>query len=181
MSGFAILMQRCDRILTGILKFMTVALFLALLLILTVNVGSRLLPFSLSLHWLDEIVELCFASLVFYGAAAVWMERGHFSAGNWVAKVCKRPRLVSLYRVLVELASLAFIGVFFRYSLNLTLRTSEVTAVLQIPKWVLYSAMPVAGAVMVLYSMGAVLTELLAFLKPGGSRGQGQSGFPQAD
>jgi TRAP-type transport system small permease protein len=170
MNGFTTLMQRFDRILTGILKFITVALFLTLLLILTVNVGSRLLPFSLSLHWLDEIVELCFASLVFYGAAAVWMERGHFSAGNWVAKVCRKPRLVSLYRVLVELASLAFIGIFFRYSLNLTLRSSEVTAVFQIPKWVLYSAMPLAGAIMVLYSVGAVLTEVLAFLKAGRSR-----------
>jgi TRAP-type transport system small permease protein len=171
MKGFAILMQRFNRVLTGILKVMTVALFLALLLILTVNVGSRLLPFSLSLHWLDEIVELCFASLVFYGAAAVWMEKGHFSAGNWIAKACKRPRLVGLYRVLVDLASLAFIWIFFRYSLNLTLRTSEVTAVFQIPKWVLYSSMPVAGAIMVLYSLGAVLMGLLACLKPGGSRG----------
>jgi TRAP-type C4-dicarboxylate transport system permease small subunit len=159
-------MASFDRFLTRELKFVTVTLFVVLLLILTANVAARLLPFSLSLHWLDEIVELCFAALVFYGAAAVWMTKGHFSAGNWVAKVCQRPRLVSLYRILVEVASLVFIGIFFRYSLNLTLRSSEVTAVFQIPKWVLYSAMPISAAIMVLYSMGAVLAETLGFLRP---------------
>lgn len=167
MNFFLSLMGSFDRFLTRALKFVTVSLFIVLLLILAANVAARLLPFPLSLHWLDEIVELCFAALVFYGAAAVWMTKGHFSAGNWVAKVCQRPRLVRLYRILVELASLVFIGIFFRYSLNLTLRSSEVTAVFQIPKWVLYSAMPISAAIMVLYSLGAVLAETAGFLRPG--------------
>jgi TRAP-type C4-dicarboxylate transport system permease small subunit len=166
MSAHLVFMEKFDSALTSVLKFVTVVLFVVLMLILTANVAARLLPFSLSLHWLDEIVELCFAGLVFYGAAAVWMTKGHFSAGNWVAKVCKSPRLVGLYRVLVELASLVFIGIFFKYSLNLTLRSSEVTAVFQIPKWVLYSTMPISAAIMVLYSMGTVLSEILGLCKP---------------
>ncbi len=166
MNAFVVIINKTDRVLTSTLKFVTVVLFIVLMLILTANVAARLLPFGLSLHWLDEIVELCFASLVFYGAAAVWMTKGHFSAGNWVARVCKRPRLVSLYRILVELASLVFIGIFLKYSLSLTLRASEVTAVFQIPKAVLYSAMPISAAIMVLYSAGSVVAEVLGFFHP---------------
>ena len=103
---------------------------------------------------MDEITELCVASMVFYGAAAVWMVKGHFSAGNWITKVCRRPRLVSLYRAGVELVSLVFMAILFRYSLKLTLRSEEVTAVFQIPKAVQDSCMPVASAVMCLYLPG---------------------------
>ena len=60
----------------------------------------------------------------------------------------------------LELVSLLFIGVFFRYSLQLVLKSQEVTAVFQIPKAVLYSSMPISAGIMVLYSVGAVLVEL---------------------
>lgn len=166
MNAMLLFLRQCDLILTRVLKFVTVSLFVVLLLILTANVAARLLPFGLSLHWLDEIVELCFASLVFYGAAALWMTKGHFSAGNWISKVCKRPGLVGLYRVGVELASLLFAGILFKYSLSLTFRSQEVTAVFQIPKTVLYSAMPLSAALMVLYSVGAVLAEISELCRP---------------
>jgi len=155
-----------DRALTRALKFVTVVLFVALLGILTVNVAARFVSSHLALEWMDEIVEFCFASLVFYGAAAVWMTKGHFSAGSWITKVCKNPRLVSLYRAGVELASLLFMAVFLKYSLQLTLKSHEVTAYFQIPKAVLYASMPVSAAIMVLYSAGAVAVELFGVFAP---------------
>jgi TRAP-type C4-dicarboxylate transport system permease small subunit len=160
MAALVRIVTRFDQLLTRALKFLTVTLFIALLAILSFNVVARFLPFSPSLEWMDEIVELCISSLVFYGAAALWMVKGHFSAGNWIAKVTRDPRLISLYRVGVELVSLLFIGVFFRYSLQLVLKSQEVTAVFQIPKAVLYSSMPVSAGIMVLYSVGTVLVEL---------------------
>lgn len=157
-----------DRILTLALKTITVGLFMFLLLLLTFNIVVRYLPVNPSLEWMDEITELCVASMVFYGAAAVWMVKGHFSAGNWITKVCRRPRLVSLYRAGVELVSLVFMAILFRYSLKLTLRSEEVTAVFQIPKAVQYSCMPVASAVMCLYSLGALSVELMGVFRPNG-------------
>ena len=38
-----------------------------------------------SLHWFDEIIELLYAYLVFYGAAALWITREHLSVGDWIS------------------------------------------------------------------------------------------------
>lgn len=161
MNTLIALFQRFDRALTRALKFLTVAIFVVLLGILTINIAARFLSSHLALDWMDEIVELCFASLVFYGAAAVWMTKGHFSAGNWISGVCGKPRLVRLYRAGVELASLLFMVIFFKYSLQLTLKAHEATAYFQLPKALLYSSMPVSAAIMVFYSAGAVIVEIL--------------------
>jgi len=165
MDTLILVKNRLDRALTLALKYLTITLFVALLTILTVNMVVRFLPFSPSLEWMDEIVELCIASMVFYGAAAVWMVKGHFSAGNWITKVCKRRRLICLYRLMVELVSLGFMSIFFYYSFQLMMKSQEVTAVFQMPKAVQYSCMPISAAIMVIYSLGAVLVELAGVLK----------------
>ena len=166
MNPLASCVHAFDRVLTRILKVVTVTLFMFLLLLLTFNIVVRYLPVNPSLEWMDEITELCVASMVFYGAAAVWMVKGHFSAGNWITKVCRNPRLISLYRAGVELVSLLFMAILFRYSLKLTLHSEEVTAVFQIPKAVQYSCMPIASGIMCLYSIGALVVEVMGVLKP---------------
>ena len=165
MDTLILIKNKLDLGLTLVLKYLTIALFIALLAILTFNMVARFLPFRPSLEWMDEIVELCFASIVFYGAAAVWMVKGHFSAGNWITKVCQRPRLISLYRLGVELVSLGFMSIFFYYSLQLMMKAQEVTAVFQMPKAVQYSCMPISSGIMVIYSLGAVLAELAGVCK----------------
>lgn len=166
MDTLVLVKNKLDRALTLALKYLTVTIFITLLAILTFNIVARFLPFSPNLEWMDEIVELCIASMVFYGAAAVWMVKGHFSAGNWITKVCQRPRLISLYRLMVELVSLGFMSIFFKYSLQLTMKSQEVTAVFQMPKAVQYSCMPISAGIMVLYSLGAVIVELMGVCKP---------------
>ena len=154
-----------DTAIGTVLKTVSVAFFVILTVILSLNIVNRFLPFT-SFHWLDEIVELCFAGLVFYGAAAVWMTRGHFSAGDWISKRLSKPALVSLYRLLVELLSLAFVAILLKYSWQITTRSQEATAVFQIPKAVLYACMPISAAIMVLYSVARVLVEAKRFLSP---------------
>jgi len=156
MSAFASILEKADRILTRVLKFVAITLFVALTLILALNILNRFVPMT-SFHWLDEVVELCFAALVFYGTAAVWMSRSHFSAGDWISPRLPSPRLKALYRLIVELAGLLFIGVFLKYSADLTLKSQEFTAVFQIPKAVLYSCMPISAAVMALYSVARIV------------------------
>lgn len=156
MSAFASVLERIDRVLTSILKVVSISLFAALTLILSLNIVNRFIPMT-SFHWLDEVVELCFAALVFYGTAAVWMSRSHFSAGDWISSRLPSARLKGLYRLFVELAGLLFIGVFLKYSADLTLKSQEFTAVFQIPKAVLYSCMPISAAVMALYSLARIV------------------------
>jgi TRAP-type C4-dicarboxylate transport system permease small subunit len=154
-----------DRILTVILKWLTIVLFLALTVIVTANILLRLFPVT-SLHWSDEIVEMSFAALVFYGAAGVWMVKGHFSVGDWISRIVRNERARGAYRLLLELISLLFAGVLCYYSLILVIRAREVTAVFQIPKAVLYSAMPVSALIMVAYSIVNVVRAVIAIVDP---------------
>lgn len=163
------ILEFADRFMLATLKILTIALFSALTLILAANVFVRFVP-VISLHWLDEVVELLFAALVFYGSAAVWILKGHFQAGDWIAKSLKSPMLRALLHLAVDLASLAFLAVFFRYSFQLTQRSLEVTSVFLIPKRVLYSCMPISSAVMLLYSARFALVDLLALFRLRGEK-----------
>jgi TRAP-type C4-dicarboxylate transport system permease small subunit len=167
--------KKTDAALQRLLRVVVLFFFFALALLLAYNVVLRLtndlvtflsergfneaagavrglLPVT-SMHWFDEIVELCFAALIFYGAASLWASGGHFSVGDWISPRLPYERLKNVYRLLVDLLSLAFLWVFFFYSLRLTLRATELTTVFQIHKSVLYSCMPVSSFIMLLYSL----------------------------
>lgn len=183
---------------TGVKKTLyvvTIALFVTLVCIMTANVSLRLIndtslffdrlglpgiagaikqlfPVS-SLHWFDEIMELSFAALVFYGAAALWAVKGHFSVGDWISPHLPGGFSRSFYHLLVTCLSLAFVGVFFWFSLRLTLRATELSTVFQIPKAWMYACMPISSLIMLAYSIAEVVRNLKAFAngKSGGQRG----------
>ena len=60
---------------------------------------------------------------------------------------------------------LCFAAIFFYYSFELTRRAQDVTNVFAIPKQVLYSCMPIAGAVMVVYSIRNIIHEIIPLLR----------------
>ena len=68
-------LKKIDRIALVVLKALTITFFLLLSLLVSANVLVRFVP-VVSLHWFDEIVEMLYAYLVFYGAAALWITRG---------------------------------------------------------------------------------------------------------
>ena len=70
------LLQRLDRLLLSTLKAVSITCFFLLTILITANVFVRFFP-VVSLHWFDEIIELLYAHLVFYGAAALWITREH--------------------------------------------------------------------------------------------------------
>ena len=78
------LLQRLDRLLLSTLKAVTITCFFLLTLLITANVFVRFFP-VVSLHWFDEIIELLYAYLVFYGAAALWITREHLCVGDWIS------------------------------------------------------------------------------------------------
>jgi TRAP-type C4-dicarboxylate transport system permease small subunit len=159
------ILGKTDHVLTAVLKYLTVTLFVVLTAIITANILLRIFPIT-SFHWMDEIVEMCFGGLVFYGAAGVWMVRGHFSVGDWIGKRVKSPGARAFYRLLVELISLVFVAVLFKYSLELAVRSGEVSSVFQIPKKVFYSAMPVSALIMMIYSIVNVAAQVIGIVRP---------------
>ncbi len=152
-----------DRVLLNALKAVTIACFFLLTLLITANVFVRFFP-VVSLHWFDEIIELLYAYLVFYGAAALWINREHLCVGDWMSGRLVKGRIgLRLYRLVLELLGLAFAVIFCVYATRLTGLSLEVTNVFAIPKKILYSCMAVSGAIMVLYSIRNCVAEVLAW------------------
>jgi TRAP-type transport system small permease protein len=166
MKNVIAFLVKIDKVVTVILKYLTVTLFLAISLIVTANVLLRIFPIT-SLHWTDEIVEMCFAGLVFYGAAGVWMVKGHFSVGDWIGKLVKNERAKNVYRLILELIVLLFAAVLFIYSLDLTIKAREMTSVFQISKKFIYSCMPISAFIMIAYSLVFVVRGFIVIVKPG--------------
>jgi TRAP-type C4-dicarboxylate transport system permease small subunit len=158
-------LARFDKALTVGLEAICIALFAGITVILTLNIVVRFVPI-MSMHWFDEIVELLYGALVFYGAAAVWVVHGHFSVGDWLSKRLPNVRARFAYRFLVELASLIFIAVFFKYSFDLFWATEEATTAFAMSKKWLYACMPISGLIMVIYSLKNMYLELDAILHP---------------
>ena len=161
-------LKRLDRGLMKALEWICIVLFAAITVILTLNIIVRFVPF-MSMHWFDEILELLYGALVFYGAAAVWVNHGHFSVGDWLSKHLKSRGARFVYRFIVELLSLVFIAVFFKYALELTLQTEEQTTAFAMSKKWLYVCMPITGAIMVLYSLKNMYLELAKIVAADGS------------
>ena len=155
-----------DRVILGTLKVITITSFVILTILISANVFVRFVPIA-SLHWFDEIIELVYAYLVFYGAAALWITRGHISVGDWIgAKIIRNVRARHFYRIIVELLVLFFVAIFFYYSLRLTILALDVTNVFAIPKRVLYSCLPVSGAIMVIYTVRNIIVETISMINP---------------
>jgi len=159
------LLKSIDRVVLKALMAVTITLFFFLTILISANVFVRFFPI-VSLHWFDEIIELLYAYLVFYGAAALWITHDHFGVGDWIEKRIKNVGARSAYKIIIELLVLCFVVVFFYYSLQLTLLARDVTNVFAIPKRVLYSCLPISGAIMLLYSIRDLTVAIIDLMKP---------------
>jgi TRAP-type C4-dicarboxylate transport system permease small subunit len=158
-------LKSIDKVILKTLKVVTITSFAFLTVLISANVFVRFFPI-VSLHWFDEIIELLYAYLVFYGAAALWISREHFGVGDWVEKRIAEIRMRHVYRLIIELLVLCFVVIFFHYSLRLTILARDVTNVFAIPKRVLYSCLPVSGLIMIIYSIRNVAIEIVGIMKP---------------
>jgi TRAP-type C4-dicarboxylate transport system permease small subunit len=164
-------LKTIDRTVLLILKVLTIIFFVLLSLLVSASVFVRFVP-VFSMHWFDEIVEMLYAYMVFYGAAALWITREHFSVGDWIGPmVLKGSRIRCFYRAVLEVLVLIFTGVFFYYSLQLTLLARDVTNVFAIPKRILYSCLPASGFIMILYSIRNIALEMIGLMKSGPEEG----------
>jgi TRAP-type C4-dicarboxylate transport system permease small subunit len=159
------LFTRIDRALVSVLKWICIGLFIAITLILTLNIIVRFVP-VMSMHWFDEILELLYGALIFYGAAAVWVGHGHYSVGDWISKFLPGKGSRFCYRLIVESFSLVFIAIFFWYAWDLLLKTEEQTTAFAMSKKWLYACMPITGGLMLLYSVKNMYVELARILNP---------------
>ena len=134
-----------------------------LLLLLTGNVVFRFIVI-ISMGWYDEIVELLFAWLVFIGAAALWRDNSHFRVKWFYAKFENRPA-GNIIGLVVELLCFFFLMVMTWQGLRITLLANDWTPILKFPKRLMYVDIPLAGSLMLIYSIRNIINHSVSLLE----------------
>lgn len=152
-----------DKALGKFLRAMSIFSLGALFFLVLGNVVFRFIPIF-SFGWFDEIVEMMFAYFVFYGAAALWREGEHFVVYLIPSKFKGKVR--KAFDITISVINVIFFLVLFLYSLKLTIIATDWTPIFRLPKRILYSCMPVSGAIMLLYSVVSFICQFRFRSKP---------------
>lgn len=154
---------RLESALGTLLRAVSIALLVALTLLLALNILSRATGLF-GMIWFDEVVATVFAWLVFIGACALWRDRDHFAI-SLLSDALKGKRLAGVHQVAVSLLGLLFAVVLMVYGARFVDRTTATTPVLELPQSWAYACLPIAGALMTLYALRDVWSALRA-LRP---------------
>lgn len=152
-------LKAIDRFLGRAMRWISVACLVGLMLVLTGVVFIRFVPIA-TLSWSDEAIEWAFAWMVFLGAAALWRDNQHF----YVEALETQLRGTVAGRILglaIELCCITFFIVFTYYSYQLTVNANDRSPILEWPRPLWYSAMPLAGGLMIVYSIRNVVKKLI--------------------
>jgi TRAP-type C4-dicarboxylate transport system permease small subunit len=115
-----------------------------------INVIARTFQLA-GFAWFDEVIKGLFAWMVFVGSAALWRENDHFQV-LWLPNALPTS-LARLLRIGIILLGLCFLSVMTWYGLSLTLKATAQTPILAMPTSLFYAAIPISGAVMIVYSL----------------------------
>ena len=142
---------QADRGLAVAMRAVCTAAFVVLIVLVTTLILIRFAPL-ISLGWADEIVEFAFAWVTFLGAALLWRGRSHFRV-DLVPGLLAGTRRGQTLEIILSLISLVFFLVFTYEGAVLALRTAMPSPILGWPKALWYMIIPIAGVIMVGYTV----------------------------
>lgn len=155
-------MSRVDHLMGCALRWISIFCLAGILVLIFVNVVARTFQLA-GFAWFDEVVQGLFAWMVFVGAAALWREHDHFQV-LWLPEALP-PRAARILRAIVAALGLCFLIAMTWYGASLTLRARALTPILDLPTSLFYAAIPISGAVMIVYTL-ADLFRLLSHKEP---------------
>jgi TRAP-type C4-dicarboxylate transport system permease small subunit len=139
------------RILSNAVEWVCMVLMVVLSVDLLLGVFSRYVLVR-TFTWYDEIARGCFVWLTLLGAAVGVKQHAHFRLHLVVDRL--PPRYQRAVAVLVLLVIMGFAGVLIQQGLVfLELGRLQQTPVMGLPKKWIYVAIPIGGALMILYSL----------------------------
>jgi len=139
------------RILSNAVEWVCMVLMVVLSLDLLLGVFSRYVMVR-TFTWYDEIARGCFVWLTFLGAAVGVKRHAHFRLQVVVDRLSPRLRQVTV--LLLPLVVIIFASVLIQQGLVfLELGRFQQTPVMGLSKMWIYVAIPIGGALMILYSL----------------------------
>lgn len=145
------------------LKIMTISCFVLLSILVSIRVFNRFIPI-ISTNWSDEVIELLYAWLVFYGIAAIFQSNSLIRITFLLSKI-KNLKKLHLYNIFLEILMFGFIVIYFIESLKLTIKANDVTSILAFPKRLSYSCMPIGGLFLIIYSIRNIVQQIISYRK----------------
>ena len=140
------------RILANAVEGICLVLMVVLSIDLLLGVFSRYVLVR-TFTWYDEIARGCFVWLTFLGAAVGVKRQAHFRLHIVVDRLS--PRLRQAMVILFPLVVIIFAGLLIQQGLVfLEIGKFQQTPVMGLPKAYIYVAIPIGGALMILYSLG---------------------------
>jgi TRAP-type C4-dicarboxylate transport system permease small subunit len=152
-------LTRIETAIGHVLRVVSVALLVAILVLMVANVTNRFVNFA-KLDWNDEVIELMLVWLIFCGSAEVWRLNQHFAV-DFVPLMFEATRFAKAFKAFISLGCLVFIAIFAYRSYDLFQRATDVSPYFSWPRKLWYGAMPFNGALMLGFSLRQLTTILL--------------------
>jgi TRAP-type C4-dicarboxylate transport system permease small subunit len=152
------MLSSVDKVVQRVGRAVVILALVAMLALLALGVVVRIFP-VIPLTGYDEIVELLMAWMTFLGAAVLCGEGSFYRVDVLVNRL---P--VGAARVLgigVRLVTLLFALVLTAEGWRVAVLSAETTPFLRFPKSIAYASMPVAGLIMIAYTLTGIGRALL--------------------
>ncbi len=140
-----------DRCIAATLKWICIVCMVGLVFLVGAGVFVRFVPVS-SMGWADEIIELAFAWLVFFGAALLWRNRTHFRV-NILEQFVAGTRFAGPLALVVNVICLLFFLILAYKGAELTFAAVDTSPILVLPKSIWYAVIPVSAIIMIAYTV----------------------------
>ena len=152
------MLSSLDRVVQRTGRVAVILAMMGILGLLALGVVVRVFP-VIPLAGYDEVVELLMAWMTFLGAAILWGEGSPYRVDVLTSQL--GPRAGRVVRMGVLLVSLVFAVVLTLEGWRVAVLSAETTPFLRFPKSIAYASMPVAGAIMMGYTLVGIGRALL--------------------
>ncbi len=150
-------MQKLEDHTALLLRAVATLSLVVLFFLILINVTARTFQLA-GFAWFDEIVRGCFAYMVFFGAASLWLKRDHFQV-DWLERSLGNAKVQWLLRSVIAILCLGFLAVMTFYGWVLFNKANAMTPILQIPERLFYAAIPISGAIMAAHTLAVLISE----------------------
>ena len=152
-------LARVDRAIAAALKAISVASLCMLFATVSFVVVTRVFGLR-SAGWTDELIELAFGWLIFPCAASLWRTKSHFTV-DLLEQTIASPAARRALAIAVEALCLVFLVVFvYESAVFVEASASERSPVFGYSRAYWYAVMPLAGSIMVAYSIARLVAAL---------------------
>jgi len=160
----------------GPVEYLSVALFMALVLIVFANVIMRYV-FSAPLFWSDEIARYTFIWFCFLGALIALKRRKHFAIDYFVGLLPSSFGVALAF--LADLIVIAILVILVKYGYEVNVQLSFQRSPLGLPIYYVYFALPLVGALMTVVALLEFVEKIRLVIFNKGPAIPGRNGSPR--